>query len=62
MTQLEWCSFYKVWKFFLNFYYFLKLDETQVDAIDTEYYHMRKIRLGDICHDKDESLVSLFFF
>ncbi|CAK5105298.1 unnamed protein product [Meloidogyne enterolobii] len=31
-------------------------NETQVDAIDTEYYHMRKIRLGDICHDKDESL------
>uniref|UniRef100_A0A914LIK4 Uncharacterized protein n=1 Tax=Meloidogyne incognita TaxID=6306 RepID=A0A914LIK4_MELIC len=33
-------------------------NETQVDAIDTEYYHMRKIRLGDICHDKDESLTN----
>jgi len=41
---------------------FKNLDEIQVDAIDTEYYHMRKIRLGDICHDKDESLVSLFLF
>lgn len=33
------------------------LGEYQADEIDTEYYNLRKIKLLDICHDKEETLV-----
>uniref|UniRef100_A0A914GXK7 Adenylate kinase n=1 Tax=Globodera rostochiensis TaxID=31243 RepID=A0A914GXK7_GLORO len=32
--------------------------EYQADEIDTAYYNLRKIRLLDICHDREESLAS----
>jgi hypothetical protein len=58
MIQFEWSSFYKVKQRnrieILNAF----LGEYQAEEIDTEYYNLRKIKLLDICHDKEETLVS----